>query len=147
MKKPGGFTLLELMIVLVLMSLMLGLSAALFTKTVGKSSMDASARDIIAAVRNARVLAQNNGVSQNIVFDLETRRYSLEGRSEKVLGSGIGLKIIDPLYGEVITGKYRLTFHPGGGMEGGTIVLSDSKRRINIHMDPIIGAVEMKAES
>ncbi|TAN45579.1 MAG: prepilin-type N-terminal cleavage/methylation domain-containing protein [Nitrospirae bacterium] len=147
MKKPGGFTLLELMIVLVLISLMLGLSAALFTKTTGKSSMDASARDIIAAVRNARVLARNNGSIQYMVFDLETRRYSLEGRSEKALGPGIGLKIIDPLQGEVITGKYRLTFHPGGGMEGGTIVLSDPNRRINIHMDPVIGAVEMKAES
>ncbi|MBF0327662.1 MAG: prepilin-type N-terminal cleavage/methylation domain-containing protein [Nitrospirae bacterium] len=146
MKKTGGFTLLELMIVLVLISLILGLSAALFTKTLGKSSMDATARDIIAAVRAARVLAQNNGVSQNIVFDLETKRYSIEGRSEKVLSSGIGIKIIDPLYGEVIKGKYSLTFHPGGAVEGGTIVLSDTNRRINIHMDPVIGAVEMKAE-
>ena len=54
------------------------------------------------------------------------------------------MKIIDPFAGEILEGKYQFIFHPTGGIEGGTIVLWNSKKAVEIRTDPIGGSVIVK---
>jgi prepilin-type N-terminal cleavage/methylation domain-containing protein len=139
-----GFTLLELIIVIFLITLMVGLSAAFFANTLPSGRFNATAREIASTIRQARHLAQLNGEKQVITIDMDSRSYGIEGRGEKILPSGIYLKVIDPLAGEITTGSYRMAFHVTGNNGGGTIVLWSDARAAQINVDPVAGAVIIK---
>jgi general secretion pathway protein H len=139
-----GFTLLEVIIVLFLISLVLGLSTIFFANILPSSRLNATAREISATIRHARDLALINGEKQTMTINLDSRYYRLEGVSQKNIPSGITLKVIDPLLGEVYTGDYLLIFNATGAMEGGTIVLSTEKKTLSIQLDPIVGAAVIR---
>jgi len=140
----AGFTLLELTIVLFIISLILGLSTVFFANLLPSSRLDATAKNISSTIRYARSLARISGEIQFVTIDFDSRKYGIEGRGEESIPSEINIKVIDPLSGEVSSGKYRLRFNTAWGIEGGTIVLWNKKRTVNIEVDPIVGAVVIK---
>lgn len=140
----GGFTLLELIIVIFLITLILGLSTVFFANTLLSSRLNATVREMSATIRHARSIAQINSETQVVSIDLDSRSYGIEGRGNKSIPSGINIKIMDPFSGEVHNGKYPIVLYAAGGIEGGTIVLSDNRRSVSIQLDPIVGAVVVK---
>jgi len=140
----SGFTLLELIIVIFLITLMVGLSATFFANSLPSGRFHATARDIASTIRQARHLAQLNGEKQVVTIDMDSRSYGIEKRGEKKLSSGIDIKVIDPLDGDITSGKYHITFHAAGSTEGGTIVLWNSSKTAQINIDPVAGAVIVK---
>jgi prepilin-type N-terminal cleavage/methylation domain-containing protein len=139
MKKNSGFTLLELIIVLFLISLITGMSAAFFANSLPTHRFNATVREFVAGVRYARSLAQARGENETISIDLDSRKYTMPGRGEKTLPPHVNIKVLDPLSGEITTGRYQLLFPGFGGAEGGTIVLWDEKRVASISLDPVVG--------
>jgi len=144
MKKEKGFILLELIIVLFLMAIILGLSTLLFTNLLPSQKLNATAREVSATLREARSLAQLHGERQLLTLDLDAKQYGIEGRGARTVPENISLKIVDPFAGEILEGKYQMIFHASGGIEGGTIVLWNAKKAIEIHTDPIVGSVIVK---
>ena len=140
----SGFTLLELIIVIFLVTLMVGLSAVFFANTLPSGRFNATAREIASTIRQERHLAQLNGEKQVLTIDMDSRSYGIEGRGEKILPSGIDIKVIDPLAGEITSGNYRMAFHVTGNTGGGTVVLWNNTRVAHINIDPIAGAVIIK---
>jgi prepilin-type N-terminal cleavage/methylation domain-containing protein len=140
----SGFTLLELIIVIFLITLMVGLSAVFFANTLPSGRFNASAREIASTIRQARHLAQLNGEKQVITVNMDARSYGIEGRGEKNLPSGIHLKVIDPLSGEITSGNYRMAFHVTGNSGGGTVVIWNNTKSAQINVDPVAGAVIIK---
>jgi len=144
MKKNSGFTLLELIIVLFLISLIMGMAGVFFANTLPSNKFNATVREIVASIRYARSLAQANGENETITIDLDSKKYELLGRGEKSIPSEVNIKVVDPLSGDVTTGQYRLLFPSFGGAEGGAIVLWDKKRVASISLDPVVGSVVVK---
>jgi general secretion pathway protein H len=140
----SGFTLLELIIVIFLITLMVGLSAVFFANTLPSGRFNATAREIASTIRQARHLAQLNGEKQVVTIDMDSKSYGIEGRGEKTMPSGLHLKVIDPLTGDITSGKYHMTFHPAGSTEGGTVVLWYDAKSAQINVDPVAGAVIIK---
>ena len=140
----SGFTLLELIIVLFLITLMVGISAAFFANTLPSGRFNATVRELASTIRQARHLAQLNGDNQIITIDMDSKSYGIESRGGKNLPSGIGIKVIDPLAGDITRGKYHMVFHATGSSEGGTIVLWNSSKAADINIDPVAGAVIIK---
>jgi general secretion pathway protein H len=144
-ESKSGFTLLEVIIVLFLISLILGLSTVFFANTLPSTRLNATAREISATIRHARHLAYTNGEKQTITIDLDSRLYGIEGIAQKNIPSDIYIKVIDPLSGEIRSGKYSILFYETGGIEGsGTIVLFNNKKTIKIVLDPIVGSVVIR---
>ncbi len=139
----GGFTLLELIIVLFLVTLILGLSTMFFANTLPSSKFNATIRDMSATIKHARSLAQIHGERQTVTIDLDSKKYGIEGRGAKDIPSDIYIKVIDTLSGEIHNGKYQIVLNATGG-EGGTIVLWNNKRSVSIQMDPIVGSIVIK---
>ena len=137
----SGFTLLELIIVIFLITLMVGLSATFFANSLPSGRFHATARDIASTIRQARHLATLNGDKQVITIDMDAGSYGIEGRGEKKLPYGIDIKVIDPLAGDITNGKYHMAFRASGSAEGGTIVLRTSSRTAQITIDPVAGAI------
>jgi prepilin-type N-terminal cleavage/methylation domain-containing protein len=143
-QRPSGFTLIELTIVLFLMALMLGLSTLFFANTLPSSRLNAAGRELSATIRQARSLAQSNGTAQTVVLDFDARKYGIEGRGARSLPQDVGIRVIDPLYGAVQQGTYRVSFDATGGVEGAAIELWNNKRLLRIVTDPIVGTVTLK---
>jgi general secretion pathway protein H len=144
MKKAGGFTLIELTVVIFLMGLMVGLSTVFFGNSLPSARLGAASRDMSATIRQARTLAQLHGVSEAVLVNLDTKRYGIEGRAARSIPSDIGIRVIDPLLGEVQGGTYRILFEATGGMEGATIDLWNRKKLIRIATDPIVGTITLR---
>ena len=142
--RRAGFTLIELIIVLFLISLMFGMSAVYFANRLPSSRFNSLVREISATVRHARSLARISGERKTLTIDLDSGKYRIEGHDEKGVPSNIIIKIKDPLSGEINKGTYRFFFNAAGDIKGGTIVLQYKKRTVDIEMDPIVGAVVVK---
>jgi len=145
LRTKGAFTLLELIVVMFLITLIAGLSAAFLGNALPAGKFNSTVRGIATTIRHARALAQTGGEEQTVVIDLDSKKYGIAGRGEKDLSSGMEIMIIDPFSNEVHEGAYRFVFPAFGGSEGGTIVLSDQKRKARIVIDPVMGA-EVKKE-
>ena len=140
----GGFTLLELVIVMLLAGLILGLATVQFATSLPSARLSATGRDISATIRQMRFLAQNREEDMILTLDLDARQYGMEGFRMKPIPVNIGIKVLDPAYGEVHNGKYPIYFHSTGGVEGGMVVLSYRKKAIYIEMDPVMGSVKIR---
>lgn len=143
--RGSGFTLLELMVVLVIVALVMAMASVFFANTLPSSRFNATVREIVATIRYARSLAQSDSQDQAITIDLEGRRYGIEGRRTKAIPRDIGIKVVDYMTGEKTTGTCRLLFPAAGGAQGGTIVLWNKKRSLSITLDPIIGSAVTKS--
>lgn len=135
----GGFTLLELMIVLFLAMFMVGMGIIAMMGRLPAARLDATARDMSAMIRQARTLARIHTVKQTLIVDLDARQYGIEGRPSRKIPEEVHLKIDDSLAGDVDKGIYRLFFSPFGGIDGGTIMLTANQRSIHIKPDPVMG--------
>jgi general secretion pathway protein H len=140
-KSQSGFTLLEVIIVLLLSLLILGMVMVSFAGLLSSAKLQATVREFSATLRQARDLAKIHGEQQGWTIDLDSREYGIEGRKVKKIPSNLDLKIVDSINGEIRNGQYRLVFEPNGGMAGATFQLSDKKKVFGIELDPLLGAV------
>ena len=139
-----GFTLLELVIVLFLITLILGISTVFLLNTLPTHRFNTTIREISAMIRHAKTLALIRGEKQTLIINLESRQYGIDGLVSKDLPQGTAIKVIDPFAGEIHTGTYPIYFLPSGGIEGGTIILTRNKTSVSIQPDPIVGSVVIK---
>jgi general secretion pathway protein H len=140
-KNESGFTLLEVIIVLLLSLLILGLVMVSFSGLLSSAKLQATTREFSTTLRQARDLAKIHGEEQGWTIDLDSREYGIEGRKVRKIPSNLELKIVDSINGEIQSGQYRLVFEPNGGMQGATFQLTDKKKSFAIELDPLLGAV------
>lgn len=141
----GGFTLLELLLVLLLVGLILAFSTFIVLGTTLPSArFNATARDLSATIREARSLARISGDRQIVKLDLDAGTYGIEGRKTRTISGETGVLILDPFAGEIRNGQYRIVVHASGAAESGTIVLRSGKKTASIRTDPVVGAVTIK---
>jgi prepilin-type N-terminal cleavage/methylation domain-containing protein len=142
MNDNKGFTLLEMILVIFLITLIVGISAVVFSRSLPSQKVDATAREIMAIFRQARSNAITGGKWQILTVEIEGKTFGIEeGGVTHTIPENVSIRVIDPLYGEVVVGGYRFVFAPSGVTEGGTIVLSAGKKVVTLEIDPIVGAV------
>ncbi|HXX53798.1 MAG TPA: prepilin-type N-terminal cleavage/methylation domain-containing protein [Thermodesulfovibrionales bacterium] len=142
-RASDGFTLLELLIVLALVTLVVGIATTFFVNALPAGKLNATARDISSTIRNARILAQTNNEQQVVTIDLDSKRYGIEGRGDRDIPPDVNIKVIDFFSGEISNGTYQMRFN-AYGTGGGTIVVWNNKRSVSIQVDPVTGPVVTK---
>jgi len=157
--KDRGFSLIEMVVVLVLLSLAVALvapSLSRFSRSVG---LKAAAKKVSGLLRYYRSEAVNKGQVYQVLFDPELRELKvkpMESTEEKgedkppqkiySLPQGIRMKEIkveSPQYPSDIP---SIEFYPNGGSNGGTILLDSEDRkgyRIKIHF--LTGTVQVES--
>jgi len=136
-----GFTLLETIIVLSLVTLILGLTTVFFAGFLPSVRLQATGREIAATIRQARYLSRMNMETRTVIIDLGKRSFGIEGRSARDIPPGTAIRIIDPQAGEIRQGEYSIVLRPAGNMTGATILLSVGRKAVRVEMDPVTGAV------
>jgi general secretion pathway protein H len=145
--RKNGFTLLEVLIVLTLVTVILSLTSVYFAGYLPAVKLAATGRELSALIRHARTLAREHGTPQRIMINLDDRTYGMENKVTREIPAHVLVTILDPVSGEIRQGIYSLVFHPGGSIEGGSVILSRGKKNVRIDLDPVTGAVIIKNSS
>lgn len=141
---PGGFTLLEVMMVVVLILIVLGVSTVFLASRLPSQNLNSAGREFSAMLRFAKLLAKNSGEPRAVLVNLDTGRYGIAGVQMRNVPQGVTLTITDPLEGEITRGEYSIVFNESGTAGWGRITLSGGRKVLHVELDPVLGAVVLK---
>ncbi len=145
MKAYRGFTLLELMVVLVIVGLILAVVPVAFSGAVRSAELKAATHEVAAALKRARshaVAAQRETV---LLLDMVNRRYRLGGsRKGRQLPSHLQLTLVTAR-SELLSAQVgSIRFFPDGSTTGGRISLKGDKRTYHVDIDWLTGKVSIR---
>lgn len=156
MRMERGFTLLELMVVLVLASLMLSLVVPRFAAVLPGVELKSYTQKTAALLRQLRSQAMAESRLVALRVDTEAHALRLSNRTEPLdlpvdieltlnddgalaLGNEI---VVPPTEGDPESGP-SIRFYPDGSSSGGTVVLAGSGGRYEIDVDWLTGRVRI----
>lgn len=134
-----GFTLVELMFVMVIVAFMLALVGTSISQSISGAEMRTAARKVTAGLRYTRTKAILSKSEQVFLLDTETKRYTAADRDPVVLPEGMNV--------ELNTARSELTsetaggirFYPDGGSTGGNVRLEANGRVYQVNVTWLTG--------
>ena len=143
-KRHSGFTLLELLVVLVLMGLITGMAVPLLSSGLPGAQLKASARELLAGLRQARDQAITLRQDAALTIDVQKHAFQVSGnpRVYKLPAKvKIGLFVADTqAAGDV--GAFR--FYPDGSSTGGRVTVSLDRTTYQIDVDWLTGMARLQ---
>ena len=140
-----GFTLIELMLVLMLV----GVASVIVLPNIEKGMQDRevrrSALGLAAAARDLRSRALDEGTMQQLVLNLAQNNYHVARNVEVQLPPDV--KFTQVVGGEIVDGEARqFVFFPNGTSHGGTIALAGRQGSVSyaIRLEPLTGRVKVE---
>ena len=161
--KHRGFSFIEILVVLVLLSLSAALLAPTFSRLLKSVELKGTVKKVSAILRYCRSEAVHRGNVYRVIFEPETRAIkveSIESSEEKekeegketkspaktyTFPQGIQMKEVKVEPPQYASDLPSIEFYPSGGSNGGTILFGAEERsgyRIKIHF--LTGAVTIE---
>ena len=122
-RRQAGFTLVELLVVMVIIALALGLVATSLSRSITAAESREAARKIAASLRYTRTRAILDKRETVFLVDTEARTYQAPGKEPVTLPEGVDILLTtarSELTSETAGG---IRFFPDGGSTGGHIEL------------------------
>lgn len=150
----GGFTLLELLVVLVIAGALMALVPPVISAVVPGAKARVAALDIASTLREARSLAITRNKTVDVKFDAESVSYAIDGTPEHELPRGMALVIYERR-GYVSETRhaarlpyernptYTLRFYPDGSSNGLKTRLGTGKTGYVVAVDWLMGRVSV----
>lgn len=137
-----GFTLLEILIVLVIGVLLVALVPPLLSGMSGATELRGAARQLAAGLRNARNEAVTRQQEAVLTLDLERRRFGVTGDPREIaLPESVALKLYTAQSELLDSATGGIRFFPDGSSTGGSITVSGPKLAYRVNVDWLTGAV------
>jgi len=157
LRESKGYTLIELILVIILIGLMLTISIPRFRDTMLTDSLKSSTRRIVGIIKTLREDAMREQKIYNLQFDLEANSYWIDSPSmteeerEKAKNKATtlpkGISIIDIRFKEEvkkIVGNIGIRFNKKGYIQPSAIHLgSEDGREFTLVLSPFLGRVEI----
>jgi general secretion pathway protein H len=139
-----GFTLVELIVVLMIVALMMALIGTSISRNISGAEMRSAARKVAASMRYTRTKAILSKSEQVFLLDTESLEYKAADRDPVVLPEGMSV--------ELNTARSELTsetaggirFFPDGGSTGGNIRLEANGRIYRVNVAWLTGEASMQ---
>ena len=151
--RARGFTLLELVLVLLLAGLLAALVAPSVSRTLESSRLRGGAAQLRATFSAARAMSTSAGKERSVVVDIEAGEYGVVGEvGRRVLPDGISIRSIR-VGGAIVDGGRasggspvaRVRFFPDGSAEEAELVLSSTGGgTATVAVDPLTGIAEAR---
>jgi general secretion pathway protein H len=146
-RAEAGFTLLELMVVLVLMALLIGLVMPNLMHSWEREKNRVTLREFATTLRTARSEAVTRGLRVRLFLDLRTGRYRLEGSAQEGTLTGVSLTDARLVWQNPEKSQGYIAFFGDGSSSGGKLALVEpTGRQYLLEVEPITGKVSMRSE-
>lgn len=137
-----GFTLLEILVVLVIGVLLVTLVPPLLSGMSGATELRGAARQLAAGLRNARNEAVTRQREAILTLDLAQRRFAVSGDPREItLPDGLALKLYTARSELLDAATGNIRFFPDGSSTGGAITVSGPKLAYRVNVDWLTGAI------
>ena len=137
-----GFTLLELLIVLLLVGLIAALTVPAFSGGVSTTQLKSAAREVAAGLRLARGQAIAQRSEAALELDVTARAFRvLPDPRVHALPAGIDIKLFTAQSDLVNDRVGAIRFYPDGGSNGGRVTLAAGERKFDVDVDWLTGRV------
>ena len=142
--RSRGFTLLELMVVLVIGALAYTLVLGVPFRGPSTSDLKAAARTLASGLRLAQTTAMATRRDATLMLDLETREFEVSGTmGARALPRDIELKLFTAQSEALTEKKGAIRFYPDGSSTGGRITVASGERKYLVDVDWITGRVSI----
>lgn len=137
--KNRGFTLIEILVVMVIIALVMGMVATSMSRSVSGAEARAAARNLVASLRYTRARAVLDKSEQVFEVNTEERSYLAPGRKQVQLPEGVDITVTtarSEITAEDVAG---IRFFPDGGSTGGHIELTVNEREYRVNVAWLTG--------
>lgn len=146
-QRVEGFTLIELIIVLVIAATLMAVTPPLVRQALPGVELKSATRHVASALRYARSRAATGGEEAVVTFDLEGRTIQTEGRP-RAYALPESLKLVLLTADSETEGEQlgRVRFYPDGSSTGGRVTLSlerNPEYRFAVDVDWLTGRVRV----
>ena len=142
-----GFTLIEMIVVLIVIAVTAGLTAPAMMRMAGVQTDDAEIAPVTALLRAARRQALEGGTVVTVMLDPEDARYRADTtgpRGAGMLSEG-ALELEPGVTLESDSLRVRFTFRPDGSVFGDTITVHGRWASSRLMVDRWTGAIHVDA--
>lgn len=141
-----GFTLLELLVVLMVMVLGLSVVGVNLSQRSDGTRLQASATELMSALRYARGQALGSQKEVTLNLDLATNSYTISSRGKRrFLGKNIAITLTTAQRDIDHSQKGKIRFFPDGSSTGGRIILQQDRLKWQLDINWLTGHVEIAA--
>jgi len=142
--RTQGFTLVEIMVVMVIIALVMGLVATSMTRSISGAEARAASRKLVASLRYTRARAIIDKKEQVFQVDTENRSYQAPGRKKITLPKGVDVTITTARSEFTSENVGGIRFFPDGGSTGGHIELLVNEREYRVNVAWLTGETHME---
>ncbi len=141
MRTQRGFTLIEIIAVMVLLTIVATVVAMSFSKSMSSAKIEAASRDLVAALRYTRGQAIVRGTQAALDIDLEHNTYQAPGKAIVQMPKDMRLQLVTAEIEQTGSTSGRIRFFADGASTGGHITVFMGQRRWQINVSWLTGQV------
>ncbi len=132
--KRDGFTLIEVLVVMVMLAIIAGTVAFNMSGSLKASKIRAASKDLVAALRYTRSQAVVKHKEQRLFIDVEKKAYQAPGKEKVMFPEGMELKVFAAESEIPSDTQAGFRFFSDGSSTGGRVTLIYGERfwRINV---------------
>src|SRR5471032_3103251 len=140
-RAQAGFSLIEMVAVIVLIGIAISVVSLSFSKSLSNSRIQAASRDLVAALRYTRGQAIVKGQQTALDLDLQNNTYQAPGRALVKLPTEMHMTLLTADTEQTSTTSGRIRFFPDGASTGGHISVFLGQREWRINVSWLTGQV------
>lgn len=142
LRQQRGFSLIELMLVLVIAALMMGVAASALTEG---PVLRKSAREVATSMRQARSVAILQRKEMVWTMDISSRQFGLASNKweQRSLHTSIAAKINTAKTEVVSATQGNIRFYPDGSSTGGSVELTARGQTFKVNVEWISGRISL----
>ena len=140
-RRASGFTLIELVAVIVLIGIALSVVSMSFSKSMSNAKVQAASRDLVAALRYTRGQAIVKGKQAALDLDMQNNTYQAPGKPLVKLPKEMCMTLLTAESEQTGATSGRIRFFPDGASTGGHISVFMGKREWRINVSWLTGRV------
>jgi general secretion pathway protein H len=141
--RARGFTLIELIAVVVLLAIVLAIASLSLSKSLESAKVRAASKDLVAALRYTRGQAIVKGKPQVLVLDLEKNAYVAPGKKPVELPKDMVLRLTTAETEQTGANSGGIRFFSDGSSTGGHVSVLMGQREWRINVAWLTGEIEL----
>jgi general secretion pathway protein H len=148
-RSSGGFTLLEIMVVLVVAAIAAAVAVPSFQPAISGMQLRSATQDVASGLRHVRGFALASGREQVFFLNVTKHWYRVSGRKKTYnLPGSVKLDLFTADQEMTDDGQGgSIRFYPDGSATGGRVTLSGSGRKFKIDVNWLTGAIAIREDA